>query len=676
MRIEARRPAIAVAVAAALVLGLTACVPEPSAGEARRDPLPSFADVRTTQVDRDGDHWTASGVTIDVPADAVTANVANVAVGAPIGEADSGIALEVFGAPVRFESPASFADPVTVSWDVAGLPAEAAAAASLVRWDDRRRVWVPQPDAPTVADGALTAELTDTGIVTWATVALDETPAELAEATPPTCTDAALPDWLATATDPDRARPEATIATCVEGHQSDVLTVKTRSQDGVTRALELDGDAEFAWKTRSDTAGGDRFWRIAAGLVDGPGTALLPPRTGVDVGLAAPTDPAVPYRAVAGVDPRTATVDLLAAFTRRVSFGDVPDPSVTALVSTLYACGSAGADDVSDATDVADIGRALTGCVAHPESALATRLSEAAGGSAEATEVQGARAVASAMRIAAGGAFDALAASAAEGLVAAAATPAGGGSWTVLAARDAPAPGSWRPTCDDAEADATALFAELALQPAYASGSRELASDPRWRTAAAASVKPLADCTPEERARFAAILPDEWADPAAARVVVDEIAGLGLAMLSCDDLFALAQPLAAGFHPLRGIAAPGTGRVACGWAAEKGKAADDATVKSRVQVWVSREVADADEVARRRVEAGKAELGGVQDSPALDAAGGFAVGAYVPSGVELESWLPGYRIVITAASADDPTQWQLPEGLATVENIAEALTAG
>ena len=125
---------------------------------------------------------------------------------------------------------------------------------------------------------------------------------------------------------------------------------------------------------------------------------------------------------------------------------------------------------------------------------------------------------------------------------------------------------------------------------------------------------------------------------------------------------------------MRGIAAPGAGRVACGWASRPDVTPDDAHA-SRVQVWVSREDADADEVARRRAEAQRSELGGVQESPALGAAGGFVVGAYVPAGLELEAWLPGYRIVVTAMSPDDPAQWRLRDGVAAVERIAGPLTA-
>ncbi|WP_345751466.1 hypothetical protein [Microbacterium rhizophilus] len=663
MRTALRRIAAATT-AAALVLGLAACVPEPSPGEARRDPVPSFADVRTTQVDRDGDHWRTGGVTVDVPVGAVTANVANVTVGPRIGVADSGIATEVFGAPVRIASPAAFADPVTLAWDVSALPPEAAAAAALVRWDDDRRVWVPEPGIPAVDGGTLTAQVTGGGIVTWATAALAGAAVAAPQPVAPKCGDATLPDWVSTTADPDRDRPASAIAACFETHESDVLTVRTRGREGVTRALQLDGQAAFDWVTRED--GGDRFWRIAAGLVDDERTALLAPGAGIDVGLSAA---GAPYRAVARVDARTATVDLLAAFARHVSFGEIPDPSVADLLSTLYACGAAAPGPVEDASAVAAIGADLTACAADLTPAGAP-------GSADAAAVQGARATAAAARIAAAGAFDSLATASTEALVAAGAAALGGASWTVLGDREIPELGSWHPTCTDAEADAAALFGELAAQPQFTSGARDVATDPRWRAAAVRAVAPLGACAPDERARFAAQLPDEWADPDAARVVVDAIAGLGLSLLSCDDLFALAAPLAKGFHALRGVTASAPGRVACGWAAEKGKAATDKGVTSRVQVWISRETADADEVLRRRTEAEKSELGGVRDSEALDAVGGYVAGTYVPAGLELESWIPGYRIVVTTASDDDPTQWRLPEGIATVEHIAEALTTG
>lgn len=653
--------------AATLALGLAACVPEPSAGEAQRDPAPSFAGARTTQVDREGDHWTTGGVTVDVPEGAVAANVANVTVGDRIGEADSGIAVEVFGPPVRIDTPASLRASVTLAWDISGIPAEAAAAAALVRWDDQRRVWVPEPGAPAVTAETLSVQVATSGIVTWATAALGDASAPPNESNAPRCNEAALPDWVAASADPDRVRPESTIATCFEAHQSDVLTVKTRSRDDATRALELQDDAAFDWVTREGADG--QFWRIAAGLVDDERTALLPPGAGVDVGLSAPETTAS-LRAVARVDTRTATVDLLAAFARRLSLGQVPDPSLTGLLTSLYDCGADDVAPLTDASSVSEIGTALTDCAAQLTEP--PRIDPAADGA----HVQGIRAAGAAARIGAAGAFEALAAASAETLVAAAAAPAGGGSWTVLADREPPLPGSWTASCADIEADAAALFAELAVQPAFRVASRDLAGDPRWRAAAVEAVTPLAECTADERARFAARLPDEWADPEAARVVVDAIAGLGLSLLSCDDLFEHAATLAKGFHPLKGITASAPGRVACGWASEKGKSVTDADLTSRVEVWVSRETADADEVARRRTEAGKTELGGVQESDALDALGGFVVGAYVPPGLELESWLPGYRIVVTTTSTDDPTQWRMNEGVAAVERIAEALTEG
>jgi hypothetical protein len=658
---------------AALAVGLAACVPEPAPGEARRDPAPSFADARTTQVDGDGDHWSAAGVTLNVPDGAVTASVANVTVGTRIGEADSGIATEVFGSPVRIESAAAFAEPVTIAWDVSALPAEAAAAAALVRWDDERRVWVPEPGVPAVAAGSLSAQVTGGGIVTWATTALADPAASAPDAQPARCGDAALPGWVAASADPDRARPESALTACLEAHQSDVLTVKTRSRDAVTRVLELtDDDATFDWTTRDGAVRG-RFWQLAAGLVDDDATALLPPGAGVDVGLSAPADDSS-LRAVARVDTRTATLDVLAGFARRVSFGEVADPAVADLVSTLYSCGAPEVMPLTDAATVAGVGAALTGCaaaLAETGSAFADAFRDP---SADAARVQGARAAAAAARIGGAGAFETLSAASADALVAAAAAPAGGASWTVLARRDTAEPGAWQPTCTDAVADAAALFEDLAVQPQFA--AQDLSSDPQWRAAAVAAVAPLETCAADERARLAARLPDEWADPAAARAVVDAIAGLGLSLLSCDDLFGLASPIAAGFHELRGVSTSGTGRVACGWASEKDKAATDADLTSSVQVWVSRETADAEEVTRRREKAARSELGGLQESAALDAAGGFVVGAYVPAGLELEAWLPGYRIAITASSTDEPTQWRMPEGVAAIERIAAALAAG
>ncbi|MER7798207.1 hypothetical protein [Microbacterium sp. NPDC096154] len=686
-RTRALRVAAALAVAGALTAGMAGCVPEPGAGEARHDPAPSFADARTTQVDREGARWSAAGVTVDVPRGSVTANVANVTVGPHLGEASSGIATEVFGQPVRIDSVTALAEPVTVSWDVAALPDEAAEAAALVRWDDRRRVWVPEPGVPAVTEGALSVQLTESGIVTWATVALADVPASAVasdaapDAAPDDCGDAPLPDWVAGFVDPDRERPQSAVAACAEAHQSDALTVKTRNRDTVSRVLELQGDAEFDWSAPEGPR--SRFWTVAEQLVAGSGTALLPPGGAVDVGLSAQDD-AGPEgrRAVARVDARTSTLDLLAAFARRTSLGDVADPATTALITSLYGCAVPDAVTPADAAAVADLGAALTDCaeqLTDAQTPAAREFAEAAAsGTAEADaaeRVQGARAAAAALRVGAGGAFEALAQTRSAALVEGSQAPLGGASWAVLDGREAPALGTWRPVCSGVEADAAALQAELLRQPGFADPSRAPATDPAWRSAAAEAVAPLAGCTADERAHLAARLPDQWADPAAAEAVVDAISGLGLSQLSCDDLFDLVAPVAKGFHPLKGITASGTGRVACGWAEQKGRTVGDAEVTSRVEVWVSRETVDADEVAIRRAAAERTELGGVQQSDAVDAAGGFVVGAYVPSGLEIESWLPGYRIAITAASSDDPAQWRMPEAIAAVEHIATALTA-
>lgn len=646
---------------AAVALSLAGCVAEPADGDARRDPAPSFTEARTTQVDDVGARWSENGVEIEVPEGAVRTNVANVTVGSRIGEADSGIATEIFGSPVRLDSAGAFADPITVAWDVSGLPAEASAAATLVRWDDDLRVWVPE-EGTTSADGLLTAEVTQPGILTWAAAALQDGPAPTPGSEPPTCGDAALPSWVSTWSDPDRARPDAAVTMCLEAHSGDVLTVRTRSMHAVPRALTLTGDAVFDWATREGAP--SRFWRLAASLVDDDRTALLPPHAGVDVGLSAPATGS--HRAVARVDARTATLDLLAAFATRVSLGEVPDPSVTALITALYRCGSTGAAPVGDPAAVAALGTRLTSCAQQAPEAPEP---------ATAAEVQGRRAAEAAARIAGAGVFDAVAADRTEALVAAAGAPLGGASWTVLGGVEPAALGAWQPTCTDVEADAAALFANLAAQPEFARPDRALAEQPGWRSATVTAVAPLRGCPPDHRTAFAVQLPHLWADPAAAGAAADALSGLGLSLLSCDDLFALAAPLATGFHPMTGIPATGTGRAACGWASEPGKDVSDPSIRARVEVWVSRESADADEVARRRDEALKSELGGIQRSEIVDAAGGFVVGSYVPTGLELESWLPGYRIVVTTTSAENPAQWRMRAGVDAVERIASALTA-
>ncbi|GAA3654954.1 hypothetical protein [Microbacterium marinilacus] len=662
------RRAAACVTAAALVLGLAACVPEPQDGEARRDPAPSFADARTTQVDERGDRWSAAHVSIDVPRDAVRANAANITVGDPLGEADSGIARELFGTPVRIETPTVLSQPASLSWDVSDLSSAAASAATAVRWDRDLRVWRPSPDPVSVEDGRLTVAATEPGIVSWAAPVLQTiADAEDQDAAAPSCTDAALPSWAGAFADPDAARPESAIAACREAHRDDVLTVRTVNRDDTARVLTLDGDEAFDWVTRDSSL--TAFWQTAAGLVDDDGTVLLPPGAEVATGI----DEA--GRASARIDTRTAALDLLSAFSAHVSFGEVSDRHVSALVETLSGC-VAGPAPLADAASVTALGLTLTACaqdLTDPDSDASGTLSENAGaGEESAADTQGERAVAAAIRVAAAGAFDEIAAARSEALIAASASPLGGASWAVLPSGGGGDLGSWTPTCTDAESDASALYAVLAGRPEAAEAS-SLADLPGWRTDAADAVAPLASCSPDERARFAAQLPDLWPDPDAALAPVEALAGLGLALLSCEDLFTLTAPVSGGFHTLRGISASGTGRVACGWSAEEGRSIDDADLPSYVQVWVSHENADADEVTRRRTEASAGELG-LQESDVLDAAGGFVVGAYVPTGLELESWLPGYRIAVTTTSGDDPAQWRMSEAIAAVEAIATALT--
>jgi len=654
----------AAVLAGALALGLSACVAEPSAGEARRDPAPSFGDARTTQVDAEGDAWTTAGVTVDVPARAVAAKVANVTVGAEIGIADSGIARETFGVPVRVESAATLDVPATITWDVSALDPALRSTAVLVRWDDDRRVWRPAEEAVTsAADATLAAEVDRSGIVTWAAGALGA-----AVATPdpvaPECDSARLPGWVAVFADPDRDRDDATLQACAENAEGG-LTVHASSASAVSRVLEAPEEAGWDWAKRDHADG--RFWDIAAGLIDDERTMLLPPAATIDLGFTPPADPSVPYRAVARVDGRTASMDLLGAFARDVSLGEVADPSVAAVVTALYECATgdpAAGDAVADPVTVAALGTALGACATGlADSDLAARLADTAREGDDEAAVQGARAAAGALRLAGTGRFDALAASAAERLVAAAAQPTGGASFTVLADREAPPLGSWTPTCTDPQADAAALFAELAVQPAFVDVSRDVAADPRWFDAATDALAPIAGCTPDQQADLALHLPGEWTDPAAAEVVVAALDGLGLSLMTCDDLFAAVQPVADGFAPMTGITA-GTGQIACGWQRDA----------SSVQVWVSREAVDADGVTTRRGEVEKLPDNGLQVSAPVAAAGGYLTGAYVPAGLELEAWLPGYRIMLTTTSTDEPEQWRLREGVAAAEALVAAVS--
>ena len=661
-----RARAASALLAAALVVGLSACVPEPQPGEARRDPAPSFADARTTQVDGDGESWTTGDVSIDVPAGAVTVKVAGIAVGAEIGVADSGIARETFGTPVRIETTAALHDPATVTWDVGALDPGLAEAAVLVAWDDDVRVWRPVDTPLTVADGALSAQLDTSGVVTWATGALSA-PAATPDPAAPACDGPSLPGWVAVFGDPDRARDDAALPSCPENPQGDELTVHAASASPVTRALEAQEGAGWQWATRHDAAG--RFWTLAASLVDDERTVLLPPSATVDVGFRAPSDPAVPLRAVARVDARTATVDVLAAFARQVSLGEVADASVDALLTALYECGASQAGALTDPAAATAVGAALTACDLGPvEHALAGTIRD----SDDDAAVQGARAAATAVRLAAQGRFDDIAASHAEMLAAAAALPQGGASFTVLARRDAPALGSWTPTCTDPAADSMALFGVLAVQPQFVGVPRDIAADPEWRDAVVTALAPLARCTPAQQAAFAMQVPGEWNDPDAAGVVVEELAGLGLSLLTCDELFAAAAPLAAGFSPASGVTA-GRGQLACAWGADAGKDVADASQRALVQVWVSREAGDAAAVASRRGELEKLPDNGLQQSAAITAADGYLLGSYVPTGLELEARVPGYRIVITTTSATEPVQWRMQEGIAAAEAVVAAV---
>lgn len=676
MRGSVRRAAAA-AIAAALVVGLAACVPEPSAGEARRDPAPSFADARTTQVDRDGAHWSAGGVTVDVPDGAVAANVANVTVGERIGATDSGIAAEVLGAPVRVDSAAAFSQPVSISWDVSALPDEAAAVAALVRWDDRRRVWVPDPGHPAVSGGTLSAQLTSGGIVTWAAPSLADASPPLeppADARRPSCNDAALPAWVTAIADPTQDWRDGPLAVCFEGTAADGVAVKNADRGGAARILELDGGS-FDWAKRDDAP--PLFWRLAADTVDGEGRALLPPGGTVDVGLAEPADGS-PYRAHARADARTVAMDLLAGLSARAAFGEVPSAAYGAFVRAMLACAE---PDDQETPDVDAIAATLTDCataLGDPASPAAQRYAAERGAedpdAEDGAAVQGDRAVAALVRLAARGALAETAAVRGDALLEAATAAPGGARWIVYGDAPVRGPGEWTPTCDDVEADADALFDALVTQPDLAGAAPE--DQPGWDDAVTAAAAPLADCDADHRTSLMARLPSLWTRTGAAASAAEAIAGLGLSLLSCDDLFDLAAPLAAGFHELRGVTASGTGRVACGWSSERGRAITDRDPGSRVQVWVSREDVDAAEVDRRRADAERTELGGVQRSRTLDAAGGFVVGAYVPTGLELEAWLPGYRIVVTTTSDDDPAQWRMREGVTAVSRIAAALTVG
>jgi hypothetical protein len=459
---------------------------------------------------------------------------------------------EQFGPPVIIElDSVSLVSPIEVRWSLEQVEEPLRRTVLPVRWDRARGAWATDTAAVTAADGDgphdTTVEVRDDQLVlsttsfsarTWF-VRVGQTALEIigTRVDAPACDDGPLPAWVRGVVRPDADLTAAPLRTCTEPDTDDAVTLRVAGNRTFSQRLHhAEGGQEYAWRWPGVEPPGDlhtALYRLAhEKLFAGDDELLVPPRATVAVGVGRPTSGANVFVRLEGeVSGVTILTDIVIYAVERLSIAGFDDDRFLGqAITALYECGgsqllAAGVTAGELDATVARVLDVLATCsteLMRPESAFGRALENAVSARQMSWEVH--RSIHSLHRYVAG-------------LRAAEIAFYTGDVGTHLAAElDASVGfrlvgrpgelGSWQPTCTDPAADSTRLYRNIALQDVFLDASRELWEFDEWRPAARKAVEPLSVCEGSQLLRLADLLPEDWGDPRAARVVAEEVRGL------------------------------------------------------------------------------------------------------------------------------------------------------
>ncbi|UOY01846.1 hypothetical protein [Blastococcus sp. PRF04-17] len=505
------------------------------------DPVPEPTG-EGTEVGPDGGDVDSGDVEMSVPAGAVPAgHTFTVPEHAPI-PAQPG---EIFGRPVALEHDVPLASPVTVRWTLPALDDVQRASLLLAKWDADAKAWVSRPDVAFEVDGdTLTAELSEFSCC-WDWIAnAGQSLGELvgARRDAPKCNGKRLPGWVRQVVDPDEGTNAAAIRVCFEPDTRDeIVTTRVVNNRPFAQRLHMTaGDQRWAWtwpgQETYDVA--STVYGAARTVFDSPTSHLMPPLSETAVGIGRPGVPGqVHIAAQASVDPITLLVDVVKFGFEQVDIGGTDNFLLDALAQAMYSCGGGQLLGRPNLKDPAEIVRTALDVVGSCADEIRTGRGEFGHLFEELSRAALARAgqrgddvVIKVNRLthAASAAFKALTYAKVAFYLADELQNQFVGPLTLSVRGDGRAQGlgAWTPTCTDTDADSNRLFRNLALRDEFADTSREYWQFPGWAPAAARAVAPLRACTAQYRTSLADLLPGDWGDPRAARVVADAIRAL------------------------------------------------------------------------------------------------------------------------------------------------------
>lgn len=479
------------------------------------------------------------GVSVAVPQDAVAdGERIQVRSGRPLGVFGGPFLVAQFGAPVEVEHEAPLQRPLSISWDVSEVPADQLEVLSLARWDEEAGAWAAQP-VPAQYNGThVTAQIQEFSIWTWfstGAASVSQLGGEIlgGRASAPTCT-GSLPDWVDGTVRPDEDLSAAPLRACFEERSGSLLARIVNNRPYV-QIVTFDGDIEpddIIPTSPEDLA------PLALSFLVGARQVVVPPTSELAVLIPRPSVPGpVIVMGTSEVNALTIMTDIMGMALASVPLQGFDNPAVDVAVQLIFECGGpqiSGAT-MSGGLDKGAVGAVVevtTGCAAElmrPDSTLGMRFEQlvreriTAGGHDAAYALKAHRAAYALSSRAAALQFLEVTQYLAELL---AESQLDASELSVRGRGAQPELGEWNPTCADPAADSDRLYRNLALQDQFADTNYELWQFPDWRSASRTAVAPLRACSLEHRAALAAMLPGDWGDPTAARILADVIRAL------------------------------------------------------------------------------------------------------------------------------------------------------
>lgn len=548
-----RRGLLAVTMAAAFLAAAAACGGpprspswQPTTGPFAK-PDPALGKATATRIIGPAGGTFGSGtLRVTIPAGAVDRGTTIKVETASAAGAQAG---EIFGQPVAVAHAKPLAKPLTITWHVTGISAAQLRSAVLAKWDPAAKAWRASATPLKVKGLTLTASIKSFSAWDWI---LNSIPGAEDKAfqwigtrtSPPKCSGAALPSWVAQVVGTDDGASDAATLTCFEPGADGAVTTRVTDNRVFAQELVMTSGGQH-WATASPADLGytmtDAVYTAARAVFDTPTTYLLQPLQEQAVSVTRPAAPG-PHtiKAVTKVTYATVLSDLAAFAMNQVDIGtDNPltDPFLQALlecggdallgkpaastaamtyaaVSSLAHCAKAINDPQSEFGDKFQE-LALKAIDEHPESAdtiaKAYRLIDEAGEFVAALQ------------------FADVAFYVADQLANAMVGPL---SMTIRGLGTPQELGAWTPSCSSPKADSHALYVNLAEQDAFAGTGKELAQFPAWGPDASTAVQPLTRCSAQYRGQLADYLPSSWGDKKAADIVAADIRQLGAAAVA------------------------------------------------------------------------------------------------------------------------------------------------